>query len=55
MGPFLKVVAQDMAGYDNVTVRDCTDAGIPFGNAAGANAESVAEEAMGLVYMTAGG
>lgn len=53
MGPFLKVVAQDLAGYDNVTVRDCTDAGIPFGNAAGANAESVAEEAMGLVYMTA--
>lgn len=53
LGPSLKVIAQDLAGYDNVTVGDCTAAGIPFGSAAGANAESVAEEAMGLVYMTA--
>ena len=48
-GPNLLLVSVNGAGYDTVTVRDCTDAGVLVVNQSGGNAESVAEHVLGML------
>ncbi len=47
--PHLIIVSSTGAGYDTVNVPDCTAAGVAVMNQAGANADSVAEMALGLM------
>jgi D-3-phosphoglycerate dehydrogenase len=47
--PNLLCVSAAGAGYDTVNVADCTAAGVAVVNQAGANADSVAEMALGLL------
>lgn len=47
--PNLLVVSAAGAGYDTVNVADCTTAGVAVVNQGGANADSVAEMALGLL------
>ncbi len=47
--PNLLIVSAAGAGYDTVNVADCTAAGVAVVNQAGANADSVAEMALGLL------
>ncbi|MBL8378696.1 MAG: hydroxyacid dehydrogenase [Burkholderiales bacterium] len=47
--PELLIVSSSGAGYDTITVPDCTAAGVAVVNQAGANADSVAEMALGLM------
>jgi D-3-phosphoglycerate dehydrogenase len=51
--PNLLIVSTNGAGYDTVTVRDCTDSGILVVNQAGGNAESVAEHVLGMMLCLA--
>ena len=47
--PNLLIVSSAGAGYDTVNVADCTAAGVAVVNQSGANADSVAEMALGLL------
>jgi D-3-phosphoglycerate dehydrogenase len=47
--PNLLIVSTNGAGYDTVTVKDCTESGILVVNQAGGNAESVAEHVLGMM------
>jgi D-3-phosphoglycerate dehydrogenase len=47
--PQLLVVSASGAGYDPVDVKACTDAGVLVVNQTGANAEAVAEHAVGMI------
>jgi D-3-phosphoglycerate dehydrogenase len=47
--PNLLIVSTNGAGYDTVTVRDCTENGVLVVNQAGGNAESVAEHVLGMM------
>lgn len=47
--PKLLVVSTSGAGYDPIDVQACTDAGVLVVNQTGANAEAVAEHAVGMV------
>jgi D-3-phosphoglycerate dehydrogenase / 2-oxoglutarate reductase len=47
--PNLLIVSTNGAGYDTVTVKDCTDSGVLVVNQAGGNAESVAEHVLGMM------
>ncbi|MFN0161309.1 MAG: hydroxyacid dehydrogenase [Burkholderiales bacterium] len=47
--PNLLIVSSSGAGYDTITVPHCTAAGVAVVNQAGANADSVAEMALGLM------
>jgi D-3-phosphoglycerate dehydrogenase / 2-oxoglutarate reductase len=47
--PNLLIVSTNGAGYDTVTVRDCTARGVLVVNQAGGNAESVAEHVLGMM------
>lgn len=47
--PRLKVVSSTGAGYDTIDVQACTDAGVLVVNQSGANADSVAEHALGMM------
>ncbi len=47
--PNLLIVSTNGAGYDTVTVKDCTERGVLVVNQAGGNAESVAEHVLGMM------
>jgi D-3-phosphoglycerate dehydrogenase len=47
--PNLLIVSTNGAGYDTVTVKDCTDNGVLVVNQAGGNAEAVAEHVLGMM------
>jgi D-3-phosphoglycerate dehydrogenase / 2-oxoglutarate reductase len=47
--PNLLIVSTNGAGYDTVTVSDCTENGVLVVNQAGGNAESVAEHVLGMM------
>jgi D-3-phosphoglycerate dehydrogenase / 2-oxoglutarate reductase len=47
--PNLLIVSTNGAGYDTVTIRDCTENGVLVVNQAGGNAESVAEHVLGMM------
>jgi len=51
--PRLRVISKHGAGVDNIDVEAATARGIPVLNAAGANAVSVAEQAMALLFAVA--
>jgi D-3-phosphoglycerate dehydrogenase len=51
--PSLLIVSTNGAGYDTVTVQDCTDNGVLVVNQAGGNAESVAEHVLGMMLCLA--
>jgi D-3-phosphoglycerate dehydrogenase len=51
--PNLLIVSTNGAGYDTVTVKDCTDNGVLVVNQAGGNAESVAEHVLGMMLCLA--
>src|SRR5262249_41339660 len=47
--PNLLIVSTNGAGYDTVTVKDCTAAGVLVVNQAGGNREAVAEHVVGMM------
>src|SRR6202167_2425387 len=47
--PNLLIVSTNGAGYDTVTVKDCTESGVLVVNQSGGNAESVAEHVLGMM------
>ena len=47
--PNLLIVSTSGAGYDTVTVKDCTEAGVLVVNQTGGNAEAVATHVVGMV------
>jgi D-3-phosphoglycerate dehydrogenase len=49
--PNLLIVSTNGAGYDTVTVKDCTAAGVLVVNQAGGNREAVAEHVLGMMLM----
>src|SRR5207342_1701532 len=49
--PNLLVVSTGGAGYDTVSVKDCTDAGVLVVNQTGGNAEAVATHVLAMVLM----
>ncbi len=51
--PNLLIVSANGAGYDTVTVKDCTERGVLVVNQAGGNAESVAEHVLGMMLCLA--
>ena len=51
--PNLLIVSTNGAGYDTVTVKDCTESGVLVVNQAGGNAESVAEHVLGMMLCLA--
>ena len=49
--PNLLIVSTGGAGYDNVNVKDCTDAGVLLVNQTGGNADAVAAHVLAMVLM----
>src|SRR5271169_656222 len=47
--PNLLIVSTNGAGYDTVTVKDCSESGVLVVNQSGGNAESVAEHVLGMM------
>lgn len=52
-GPRLKGVLKHGVGVDNIDIPACTAAGLPVTNTPAANADAVAELAMGLMFAMA--